>query len=833
LKRLRSKRGIVLGLALLLALFLIRPGAQRLKARIVSSISNALGRPVSVSSASFRFLPRPGFDLDNFVVSDDPQFSAEPMLQAQEVTADLRWSSLLRGRLEIARLSLNNPSLNLVQNAAGHWNLENLLQRAAQSSVAPTGRHVSKPRPAFPYIEADDGRINFKIGEEKKPYALTNADFSLWQDSENSWGLRLEASPVRTDYNLTDTGTIRLSGTWLRASTLRQTPMSFSMQWTGGQLGQATQLIYGNDMGWRGGVRMDAVLNGTPENLRIQTNMAVTGFHRYDLLADEDMSTQCRARYSSLDSALSDVSCQSPVGAGQITVAGAIQHLAAPMEYGLTFVAQQLPMQSVVRLLRTMKKDVPGDLSAEGMLDGKVSLERNGPLSLPVWKGEGELTNLKIQSVFSDTALGLKKVPFEILSGNRSNQDKSESGVVISPRLEIASFRLGSVKMAPAVVNGWFSRSGYDIRIHGGIEVQHLLRIAQTLGIPALQPHANGLANVDLHVAGDWAKFSPPRPVGTVQLHNVRAEIPGMNVPAQIAAATLLFTSSETQVRRISASLAGTTWHGSLTLPRPCSSVSVCPVRFDLSADELSSEELVNWFNPQDAHRPWYRFFYASQARNSFLPALHASGIVRVNRLFTHQIVSTNWSAQVDVNQGIVQLHSLRANVLGGLHIGNWNFDFRHSPYAITGSGSLNHVALRQLAAAMHDGWITGNAIATYQISASGSTLGQLLSSAKANLNLQAEDGWLPHIILTDSGPLRMRRFSSDFLLRQGTFKIENGKLQTPEGIYQVSGTATMGRAIDLKLTRERGQGFSITGTLAEPRVLQTGLPTTRAALKR
>src|SRR5712672_2200315 len=106
--------------------------------RIIFSISSAVGRPVDVGSVHLRLLPRPGFDLDNLVVYDDPAFGAEPMLRAGEVTADLRLTSLVRGRLEIARPDLTEPSLNLVRGANGRWNLGVLLQRAAQTPLAPT-----------------------------------------------------------------------------------------------------------------------------------------------------------------------------------------------------------------------------------------------------------------------------------------------------------------------------------------------------------------------------------------------------------------------------------------------------------------------------------------------------------------------------------------------------------------------------------------------------------------------------------------------------------------------------------------------------------------------
>ena len=88
----RSRRGLVgVGLAILLGLFLIRPGATRLKVRIATSVGLALQREVEIDRVRLRLLPQPGFELENFVVHDDPAFSAEPVLRVGnlDVTRDL------------------------------------------------------------------------------------------------------------------------------------------------------------------------------------------------------------------------------------------------------------------------------------------------------------------------------------------------------------------------------------------------------------------------------------------------------------------------------------------------------------------------------------------------------------------------------------------------------------------------------------------------------------------------------------------------------------------------------------------------------------------------
>src|SRR3954467_169672 len=205
--------------------------ANRLKGRIAGAISNSLGRRVTFGDIHVRLLPQPGFDITDFIVEDDPPFGAEPIVRADEVTAYLRLTSLWQGRLEIAQLSLQNPSLNVVRNERGEWNLAAPLARASQVQAAPTAQRQAEARPRFPYIEASDGRINLKVGQEKKSFAFSEADFALWLASEHEWRMRLEARPIRTDANLSDTGTLRVEGSAVRVAADGDTPLRFDFEW--------------------------------------------------------------------------------------------------------------------------------------------------------------------------------------------------------------------------------------------------------------------------------------------------------------------------------------------------------------------------------------------------------------------------------------------------------------------------------------------------------------------------------------------------------------------------------------------------------------------------
>jgi hypothetical protein len=841
------------GVVVVLALFLVRPGADQLRTRIVRAIGLALGRPVEVSSVSIRLLPRPGFDLQNFVVHEDAAFGAEPTLRASEVTATLRLISLLRGRLEIARLSLTEPSINLVRNAAGRWNLENLLERADQTHVAPTSKSKTEIRPGFPYIEASSARINFKFGPEKMPYTLTDADFTVWQDSENAWGMRLRAQPVRTDFNLSDTGTIRIQGSWQRAASLRDTPLLFEVQWDRSQLGQATTLFYGSDQGWRGAVTVSAALSGTPSDLAIRSSVAVDDFRRYDLNGGGALrlAAECGAHFAPLERKLSKLSCRAPVSGGFVTLEGEVNGYDQSRTYTLSFNARNVPMQSLVAFARHTKRNIPDDLTATGTLDAQFRFVRTEGLRGPAirraippqitWSGEGKTRNFGISSALNGTSLFLDRVPFSVSPGTAPDTRSLShhappiwAAILAVPHLQVGPFKLSLGGPAPVVVSGWSSHSEYALSIVGDARIRHLLQLARSVGLPSAQPNADGIASVDLQVAGSWSAFSPATILGQAQLRSVRAEVRGLNKPLEIASASISLLPSGVEVKDVLATLAGTTWRGSLAFPRQCSLPAQCLVRFNLHADTIATDEWSELLNAHPRTGPWYSLFTSNQqAGNSYLLALHAGGEVTASHVAIHKLRATQVSAKVDLENGVLRLSDLEGDVWGGRQVGEWRADFTAKPPKYSGSGSFQEIDLEQLSQAMHDGWITGNGTASYSATAVGLTAAELMASANATLQVEELEGTLPHIVLdSETGPLHVLGFSGGILLQNGEFEIGDCKLDTSGGAFQVSGTASLGGILNVKLARAHAGGFAIVGPLNAPSVAETAAAEARAALK-
>lgn len=866
MRLLRSKRGLAVIAALLLILFLWRPGVYRLRSRISTSIGNALSRTVTIDNVRFHLLPRPGFDLEGLVIYDDPDFSPEPMIRSDEVSAAIRLRSLLRGRIEIATLSANEPSINLVRNNRGRWNLASLLERNAQIPAAPTAKPSYERRPAFPYLEATGARVNFKLGQTKKSYALMNADVALWQDSENSWGARIKAEPVRTDFHLTDTGILQINATWQRASNLRLTPLQISVRWQKGQLGQITQLLSGKDRGWRGTTNLTAQLSGTPEELRIEGQTAIDDFRRYDIVDTENvrLATACSGQYHSSTGTFAGLLCESPIGDGTVRLRGSATPLAQPPAYDLTLAAQNLPLNSLARLLRQAKKQVPVDLIASGVLNADFhaihneSPVRKGaqPSFLTQWSGSGTATNVHLSANAGKDQVTLGTIPLTAVpaafheisrpgnSARRKPPEPSKELEPAEPHLRIGPVALAINGSAPVNTGGWISSKAYRFFLRGDTELKDLFRLEDVLGLPLTQPVAEGSAKLDVSVAGPWQGFAPPATLGSAQIRNVRAEMHGFNAPIELTSATISLTPDLFAMQKISARIGNSRWSGEVSAPRHCAPPG-CLFQFDLATDQLSTADLGEWLTPFPTKRPWYRILNSASnsgsnsnsndsGQSSPLLALQARGNLHVGRFELKKLVATQVTTAVEVDRGKITLSALRAQLLQGTHQGKWVVDAsgrdvspegNRTPDALPplrfhGTGTLQNISLEQLGALMNNAWITGTIDGSFDLDGSAGNFHDLIARSDGKLQFVMHNGTFPHVDLPGSpAPLPVHRFSGNLHLRKGIWDLSAGRMETRDGFYQLSGTASPGSVLDFVLTRSDEQSWALTGTLAKPRI--------------
>jgi hypothetical protein len=830
-KKFRSK--IVIGsVALfLLALFLVRPQIGLLHRKVAESLSLELGRRVEIAAVHIRFLPRPGLQLKNLTIYDNPKFGAEPLLRSADVAAWLRVSSLLRRRIEISSLSLSDASLNLSRNSEGKWNFEELVERTSKGSTAPTTAGKREPRRIFPYIQAVHARINFKNGLEKTHFAFTNAEFSLWQGSENQWGMRLQARPIRTDANLTDTGEISMNGIWQRSAVLYDTPVQFSLAWKQAQIGQISRLLFGIDKEWRGSAVLSSNFSGTLRNLKITSEASIDQLRRQDMPAGSDFSVaaQCAAEYNSDQRALVNLDCSAPSGNGILELKGSAAGIPFS-SYDLILLAKDAPVQSALDLVRHVNQTIPRDLAATGSMDLSFSLTQKTPSAGPRFQGEGEARDVRLTSS-GKTELLLGRLPFALINSPAASRLHKVSLPPDFAKLQVGPVNVSLGRPTPVQAQLTISRSGYIASIRGEAGLKRLLQVAQMLRLPAPQVIAEGVTALDLNLAGAWDRATPAL-TGTAQLRSIHAQVRGLNSPFQIRHADLVIDTEAVRVRNLDVLAADSTWHGSFLIPRPCPTPESCRFQFHLHSAEASAVALNRLFNPLAAKRPWYRLITISNSSNYFAKAA-ASGSVAIDKLSLGGAVCTRFFSDLELEKNKLSLSNVRGNLLGAQTGANLKADFSAHPPVYSGTGTFDGVSLTAIAGLMNTDWIDGSGSASYRFKTTGWTIQDLLNKGELSADFTLKDGAFPHVVLTEkSEPLQTSVFSGQLAFRDGNFSLADTELVTEDGIFNLSGTASLAGVLHLKMTRDNSTGYNLSGTLDETRVTAITNSPTQAALK-
>ena len=397
-KRGRRRQSLMMALALVLVLLLLALtppllNVSRYQRRIVTSMSQSLGRPVHLDKVTLHLVPVPGFTLQNFVVSEDPAFGNEPTIRANEVTATLRLSSLWQQRVEFSSVKFENPSVNLVRSADGRWNLEGVLLHASHVDTAPTAQQRAGAAPRFPYIEATGGRINLKLGQEKMPFSLTDADFALWLPSPQMWQVRLEGKPSRTDSNIGDPGTVRVEGKLQRAARMQEVPVDLHASWYDAPLGEASKLVSGTDRGWRGKLHADIWLQGPLGTAALKTKTTLVDLRRADFVPVRplDESISCTSSADLPAVLLTNVACTMPIeNAEPLEITFPQMDLTAPRAAQAILQAQKLPLEWVFGWMRLFSPRIPPEPTVQGTVDASLVHLAQSPAA--DWDGTVTLT---------------------------------------------------------------------------------------------------------------------------------------------------------------------------------------------------------------------------------------------------------------------------------------------------------------------------------------------------------------------------------------------------------------------------------------------------------
>ena len=136
------------------------------------------------------------------------------------------------------------------------------------TGISPNGCRARQPAgevpvgPSFPSsplrfrrIEVDGGRINFKHGDEKLPFAFVGVTGNVETDRPGRWRMNLDATPWRAAVVLQQVGTIHLSGD-LGGTSSRLRPAALDVSWNDASLSDVLRLARRDDDGIRGALAL-------------------------------------------------------------------------------------------------------------------------------------------------------------------------------------------------------------------------------------------------------------------------------------------------------------------------------------------------------------------------------------------------------------------------------------------------------------------------------------------------------------------------------------------------------------------------------------------------
>jgi hypothetical protein len=860
------RRHLLLALTLtllLIAALVLAPliNINRYQRQIAASIAASIGHPVEISGVRLQVLPRPGVQIADFIVDSNPGFSAEPILQCSSVTAAFRLTSLWRGRLEISRIALDEPSVNLERAPNGEWNFASVLLQASRIPQAPTGRQIPRAQNRFPYIEATSARINFKYGVEKLPFSFLNADMSVWLETPDEWQLRFAAQPMRTDINLSlaDTGLVQVAGSVHRASTTNQLPLDLRVDWRGAPFGQVTRMLTAQDMGWRGDTSLALRLVGVPDALAVSLIAGANDFHREAFMPARSLNLHvtCTATYQHTAGSLDSVHCLSPVGNGRLELTGTVNQLhteaALPR---LKLAAARVPAGAALEFLRHTRGHLDDTLALSGTLDGELQYEPE-PTTPPsssslARKVSGRRRSAStgarnMTTIAHNVATGSLTGTGLVLRGDGMEQALPELHISLRPAhpaalvLEPARVDLGAPQ--PLLAEGQLTRQSFALHLSGAGALARLLPFARALHLmpAALRGvQGGGTAECNLTVRGDWllplaetAQGGPapaypdqttagqPAPGsftnGSLTLHNVVFQPAYLAEPVRIASAAAQISPAELRWSGISATLGATSFSGTLRIPLLCQG-GPCPRSFDLTAPAASIGGLAASLRGED-EGVVAELISRVRIRSHEWPLL--DGTVHVGLLAMGTVEVTGASAGLTLRGGTLQLRGFDGKVLGGTVHARGTIALDSAPtYQM--DWQLNDVNAPELSQLLDENWGPGVLDVSGRLSMKGATPGDLSSSARGILAWEWTNGALPE--LTASPMREFDRWSGAGTVTKGTLTVTNSDVAAEGATAPVTGTIGRDRSLHLKIgtaTTDTAVAHTLTGTLAAP-VIET-----------
>jgi hypothetical protein len=817
MSRTRKYGGIaVLLVVILIALqvglsFLVR--TARMRAFLIARLETAFGRPVQVGELSFQLLPMPELEMDYVTIGEDPAFGHEYFLRAERMNAGLRWTGLLRGHLQLGTISLTRPSLILVRNSAGRWNLEGWLPpaRSSGNSSSPVGPQRPPETHRLQTIEFDDGRINFKMGDEKRPFAFINVSGRVEQLSPGRWRLRLQAEPWRSGVPLQSAGTLYVVGD-VAGTSSRLQPAQVQVHWEKVSLADLFRLATGNDSGVRGEFALDgnASVGMTPGSDTVandwgfQLQARATQVHRWDLIERNDnpkVNVTLKGVWNpAKDEARAD---ELRVEMAHSNLNGsAMLQTASPEAWHAKFESMAVQGEDLLAWLRAFRPGIDEQVAVDDFLSGNLSVG-GWPL---------RLEDAGIESKGGMLAIpGLKESHIDAFRGTAKNGKFSLAGLHVRLGADASTPTLKTRLPAAPEESLELNLSQDSLTRLGSLKVNlrladasRLFKLTSALGRRLEQGwEYNGPISgfVAWNWSGDWRDLHRS---GSVDLTKSRLAIVGLNQPLKIDDARLEWKDGRRSATIGKMEGFGANWSGAVSETVAIDAAAQNNWTFQLHADRLDAAELDRWFGPR-ARPNWVQRLMtsllgetASNGKASeLLRRVSAEGEMTADTVSIEKIKLAQAHAKMQFRNLQLQVTSADAQWAGGNVQGQVTAAFSPVPhYEVTAEVERANLAQLPWSPRWAERW-SGTASGSVQLSTGGvgrdELLRQLSGEGSVKLSKIELRGWDVRASaesgVARAGTSRWTSGEGKFAIGERQVRFEAIQLDGPQAQTQLSGT--------------------------------------------
>jgi hypothetical protein len=826
---------------------------RRMHAYLTGQLEKAFGRPVEVGHFSVQLLPAPQLDAEQVSVGEDPAFGNEYFLRADSLSAGLRWTGLLRGHFEFGTLSLSRPSLILVRNNQGRWNLERWLP-PAKAGAEVAGRVYGPPSAIAPVnhllkIEFDEGRVNFKNTDEKLPFALTGVSGSVDQVSPGRWQLRLEAQPWRSGVVLQSAGTVRVRGD-IAGTSARLQPAQITVYWEEVSLADLFRLLRGRDYGMRGVFTLDGSLHSGASDVAGSGSEAAANqwsftaearaaqVHRWDLSERNDnpklrLGVKGHWNVAAGSARADEVTVEGP----RSNLRGTANYLTGPAPaFELHLDSSGVQATDLLAWYRAFHPDVDDAITAEQFFTGAMTL-RGWPLEIEeaAFSSNGGVVKvpaLKVPIRIGPVHIGrernlLVSEPVRIALGGTVRD-------AVAPRKRRMATLMQNA--ADITFNQDLSAQSGSISIEGHVQkVEDLLKAAAAFGRPI--NHGWELTGDALAVTRwDWPKPFTGHWNGRILFNKANLVVAGLNQPLSVQESTLNWKDGLRSVDVAKVEGFGGTWSGSITEKNNASETDGPKWSFKLTTDRMNAAELDRWVGPR-ARPNWLQRLLPSllggsspsPAASELVRQMNAEGELNIGELAVEKLRLANVHAEGDLHDLQLEVREADAQWAGGTVHAQMRAKFAPLPkYNVT--AKLDGVNLAEIPApGRFTERLAGLASGTVHVETEGVGRDDLLQKLAGSGELQLKNvefhGWDVSASMADGAPhtgtSRWTTGRGMFTMRNRGVTVENLTLDSGREQTSLQGTVSFSRDADLTIetssapsgAKRRGRTIGVSGT--------------------